>query len=168
MAEKQQADPVLSKVRRWVKPQHQPTSQECKLLSPDEKFYVDCFEHLQPDSDGLLIRQLIKYMYEKDCRIALPENLQERVLASFHGVATRERSAFDNRSPLPGCAASALMHATTDATSIPIPLDPGDLSQELLELLVGPVTNLQEMIRDLPHQNGYLPDQGEQVLPEPR
>ena len=85
-------------------------------------------------------------------------------------VATRERSAFDLRSPLPGCAVPRRLRldaATTDATSIPILLDPGDLSQELLELLVGPVTNLQEMIRDLPHQNGYLPDQGEQVLPEP-
>ena len=45
---------------------------------------------------------------------------------------------------------------------------PGELTQELLELLESSGTNLQEMIRELPHQNGYLPDQWEQVHPEPR
>ena len=43
LAEKQQANPLLSKIRWWVKKQHKPTSQEYKLLSPEEKFYVDCF-----------------------------------------------------------------------------------------------------------------------------
>ena len=81
LAETQHADPVLYKIRRWVKDQHKPTSQEYKLLSPNEKFYVDSFEYLQLDSDGILIRQSIPYMYEKDCGIALPGNLQERVLA---------------------------------------------------------------------------------------
>ena len=55
------------------------------MLSPDEKFYVDCFEYLKLNSDGVLIHQPILYTYEKDYRIALPEALQERVLASFHG-----------------------------------------------------------------------------------
>ena len=54
-------------------------------MSPNEKFYVDCFEYLQLDSNGVLVRQPIPYTNEKDCRIALPEVLQERVLASFHG-----------------------------------------------------------------------------------
>ena len=85
LAEKQQADPLFSKIRHWVKKQHNPTSQEYKLLSPDEKFYVDCFEYLQLSPDGILIRQPIPYTNKKDCRIALPEVLQERVLASFHG-----------------------------------------------------------------------------------
>ena len=65
--------------------------------------------------------------------------------------------------------------ATLDAALVQLPLvqpqsqipGPGELTQELLELLVGSGTNLQEMIRELPHQNGYLPDQGEQVRPEP-
>ena len=84
LADKQQADPLLSKIRCWVKKQHKPTSQEYKLLPPNEKFYVDCFEYLQLDSYGFLIRQLIPYTNQKDCRIALPEVLQERVLASFY------------------------------------------------------------------------------------
>ena len=41
--EMQQSDAVLSKILAWVKQQHKPTSQEYKLLNPDEKFYVDCF-----------------------------------------------------------------------------------------------------------------------------
>ena len=81
LAEKQQTDPVLSKIRQWIKNQHKPTSQEYKLLSPDEKFFVDCFEYFQLDSDGALIRQSIPYTYKKDCRIPFLENLQERVLA---------------------------------------------------------------------------------------
>ena len=85
LAEKQRTDPFLSKIRQWVKSEHKPTSQEYKLLSPDEKFYVDCFEYLQLNSDGILIRQPIPYTHEKNCRIALPEVLQERVLASLHG-----------------------------------------------------------------------------------
>ena len=44
-----------------------------------------CPMYLQQDSDGVLIRQPIPYTYEKDYRIALPEVLQERVLATFHG-----------------------------------------------------------------------------------
>ena len=75
LADKQQADPLLSKIRRWVKKQHKPTSQEYKLLSPDEKFYADCFEYLQLNPDGILIWQPIPYTSEKDCRIALPEVL---------------------------------------------------------------------------------------------
>ena len=75
----------MSKIRQWVKDQHKPTSQGYKLLTPDEKFYVDCFEYLELNSDDLLIRQPIPYTHEKDCRIALPESLQEKVLASFHG-----------------------------------------------------------------------------------
>ena len=85
LADKQQSDPLLSKIRQWVKDRHKPTSQEYKLLTSDEKFYVDCFEYLELNSDGLLIRQPIPHTCEKDCRIALPESLQERVLASFHG-----------------------------------------------------------------------------------
>ena len=84
LADKQRSDPLLSKIRQWVKDQRKPTSQEYKLLTPDEKFYVDCFEYLELNSDDLLIRQPIPYTREKDCRIALPENLQERILASFH------------------------------------------------------------------------------------
>ena len=85
LADKQQADPLLSKIRRWVKKQRKSTSQEYKLLSPDENFNVDCFEYLQLSPDGVLIWQPIPYTNEKDCRIALPEVIQERVLASFHG-----------------------------------------------------------------------------------
>ena len=46
LAEKQQSGPLLSKIRQWVKDRHKPTSQEYKLLIPDEKFYVECFEYL--------------------------------------------------------------------------------------------------------------------------
>ena len=84
LADKQQSDPLLSKVRQWVKESHKPTSQEYKLLTSDEKFYVDCLEYLQISPDGLLIRQPIPHTNEKDCRIALPASLQERVLSSFH------------------------------------------------------------------------------------
>ena len=47
VAEKQKSDPLLSRIRQWVKDQHKPTAQEYKLLTPDKKFYVDCFEYLQ-------------------------------------------------------------------------------------------------------------------------
>ena len=73
IAEKQKSDPLLSKIRQWVKNEHKPTAQEYKLLTPDEKFYVDCFEYLQLNSDDLLIRLPIPYTNEKDSRIALPE-----------------------------------------------------------------------------------------------
>ena len=33
LADKQQSDPLLSKIRQWVKDQHKPTSQEYKLLT---------------------------------------------------------------------------------------------------------------------------------------
>ena len=46
VVEQQRSDPTLSKVVLWVKHQHKPSSQEYKLLTPDEKFYVDCFEYL--------------------------------------------------------------------------------------------------------------------------
>ena len=85
LAEKQQSDPLLFKIRQWVKDRHKPTAQEYKLLTPDEKFYVDCFVYLQLNSENLLIRQPIPFTNKMDCRIALPESLQERVLASFHG-----------------------------------------------------------------------------------
>ena len=75
LVEKQQSDLLLSKIRQWVKDQHKPIAQEYKLLTPNEKFYVDCFEYLQLDSENLLIRQPIPYTNEKDCRIALPESL---------------------------------------------------------------------------------------------
>ena len=42
--DRQKSYPLLSKVRSWVEKQHKPTSQENKLLAPDEKFYVDSFE----------------------------------------------------------------------------------------------------------------------------
>ena len=79
------SDPLLSKVRQWVKNEHKPTAQEYKLLTPNEKFYVDCFEYLQLNSDDLLIRLPIPYTNEKDSRIALPETLQANVLTSLHG-----------------------------------------------------------------------------------
>ena len=75
----------MSKIRQWVKDQHKPTAQEYKLLTPYEKFYVDCFEYLQLNSENLLIQQPILHTTEKECRIALPEGCQERVLASLHG-----------------------------------------------------------------------------------
>ena len=83
--DKQQSDPVLSKVAQWVHQQHKPSAQEYKLLTPDEKFYVDCFEYLSLTPAGLLIRKPIPFTNEKDHRIALPEKLWSRVLSSFHG-----------------------------------------------------------------------------------
>ena len=83
--EAQQSDAVLSKILAWVKQQHKPTSQEYKLLNPDEKFYVDCFEYLEILPSGLLVRNPIPFTNEKDIRIPLPEKLWNRVLASFHG-----------------------------------------------------------------------------------
>ena len=84
VVEKQKSDPLLSKIRQWVKSEHKPTAQEYKLLTPDEKFYVDCFEYLQLNSDDLLIQLPIPYTNEKDSRIALRETLQENVLTSLH------------------------------------------------------------------------------------
>ena len=55
------------------------------MLTPDEKFYVDCFEYLALTSSGLLIQKPILFTNEKDVRIALPEKLSKRVLASLHG-----------------------------------------------------------------------------------
>ena len=55
------------------------------MLTPDEKFYVDCFEYLQLNSSDLLIRLPIPHTNEKDSRIALPEVLPNDVLASLHG-----------------------------------------------------------------------------------
>ena len=75
LIEKQKSDPLLSKIRQWVKKGHKPTAQEYKLLTPDEKFYADCFEYLQLNSDDLLVRLPIPYTNEKDIRIALPEAL---------------------------------------------------------------------------------------------
>ena len=85
IADQQCSDPTLSKVARWVMRQHKPSSQEYKLLTADEKFYVDCFEYLELTSSGLLIRKPIPFTNEKDFRIALPEKLWNSVLASFHG-----------------------------------------------------------------------------------
>ena len=85
IAEMQSTDPTLSKVISWVKRQHKPSSQEYKLLSPDEKFYVDCFEYLELTSDKLLVRNPIPFTNEKDIRIPLPQKLWNKVLSSFHG-----------------------------------------------------------------------------------
>ena len=85
LIEQQNSDTILSKIIAWVKQQHKPTSQEYKLLSPDEKFYVDCFEYLEITPSGLLVRNPIPFTNEKDVRIPLPEKLWNRVLASFHG-----------------------------------------------------------------------------------
>ena len=85
VAEQQGSDATLSKVLSWVKRQHKPSSQEYKLLNPDEKFYVDCFEYLELTSSGLLVRKPIPFTNEKNVRIPLPEKLWNRVLASFHG-----------------------------------------------------------------------------------
>ena len=57
LAEKQQSDPLLSKMRQWVKDWHKPKAKQYKLLTPDEKFYVDCFEYLQLNSENLLVQQ---------------------------------------------------------------------------------------------------------------
>ena len=84
VAEQQSSDATLSKVLSWVKLQHKP-SREYKLLNPDEKFYVDCFEYLELTSSGLLVRKPIPLTNEKDVWIPLPEKLWNRVLASFHG-----------------------------------------------------------------------------------
>lgn len=54
LAEKQRADPLLSKVIEWVKTNHKPTGSEYKLLSSDEKHYADVLEHLQCDNNGVL------------------------------------------------------------------------------------------------------------------
>ena len=70
--EQQCSNPTLSKVARWVKHQHKPSSQEFKLLTPDEKCYIDFFEYLELTSSGLLIRKPIPFMNEKEFRIALP------------------------------------------------------------------------------------------------
>ena len=83
--EMQKSDTTLSKILAWVKLQHKPTSQEYKLLNPDEKFYVDCFEYLEITPSGLLVRNPIPFTNEKDVRIPLPERLWNKVLASFHG-----------------------------------------------------------------------------------
>ena len=80
LIEKQKSDPLLSKVRQWVKREHKPTAQEYKLLTPDEKFYADYFEYLQLNDDDLLVRLPIPYTNEKDIRIALPENLHKNIL----------------------------------------------------------------------------------------
>ena len=85
IADKQRSDPTLSKVAQWVHSQHKPSSQEYKLLTSDEKFYVDCFEYLKLTPAGLLIRNPIPFTNEKDYRIVLPENLWFKVLSSFHG-----------------------------------------------------------------------------------
>ena len=85
VAEQQQSDPTLSKIRSWVEKQHKPSSQEYKLLTPDEKYYVDCFEFLEITPTGLLVRNPIPFTNEKDVRIPLPEKLWSKVLASFHG-----------------------------------------------------------------------------------
>ena len=58
LSEKQQSDPLLSKIRQWVKDQHKPTAQEYKLLTPDESF-----EYLQLNSENLLIGQPIPLIY---------------------------------------------------------------------------------------------------------
>ena len=55
------------------------------MLTPDEKFYVDCFEYLELTSSGLLVWKPIPFTNEKDVRIALPEKLLTRVLSSLHG-----------------------------------------------------------------------------------
>ena len=83
--EMQKSDNTLSKILAWVKLQHKPTSQEYKLLNPDEKFYVDCFKYLEITPSGLLVRNPIPFTNEKDVRIPLPEKLWNKVLASFHG-----------------------------------------------------------------------------------
>ena len=85
VAEMQNSDVTLSKVISWVKQQHKPSSQEYKLLNPDEKFYVDCFEYLEVTSSGLLVQNPIPFTNEKDVRIPLPQKLWNRLLASFHG-----------------------------------------------------------------------------------
>ena len=85
IAEQQKSDITLSKVLSWVQRQHKPSSQEYKLLTPDEKYYIDCFEYLEVTPSGLLVRNPIPFTNEKDIRIPLPERLWNRVLASFHG-----------------------------------------------------------------------------------
>ena len=85
IAELQSSDATLSKVLSWVKRQNKPSSQEYKLLNPDQKYYVDCFEYLELSSSGLLVRKPIPFMNEKDVQIPLLEKLWNRVLASFHG-----------------------------------------------------------------------------------
>ena len=85
IADIQNSDGTLSKVISWVKTKHKPSSQEYKLLNPDEKFYVDCFEYLKLTSSNLLVRNPIPFTNEKDVRIPLPQKLWNRVLASFHG-----------------------------------------------------------------------------------
>ena len=84
VAEKQCSDPILAKVAQWLKRQHQPSLQEYKMLTPDEKFYVDCFEYLQLTSSSLLIQKPIPFTNEKDSRIILPEKLWNKVFSSFH------------------------------------------------------------------------------------
>ena len=84
IADKQRSDPTLSQVTKWVHRQHKPSSQEYKLLTADEKFYVDCFEYLSLTPSGLLVRKPIPFTNEKDFRIVLPEKLWSRVLSSFH------------------------------------------------------------------------------------
>ena len=84
IAEMQSSDATLSKVISWVKTHHKPSSQEYKLLNPEEKFYVDCFEYLEL-RNNLLVRNPIPFTNEKDVRIPLPQKLWNRVLASFHG-----------------------------------------------------------------------------------
>ena len=81
----QGSDVTLSKVISWIKTQHKPSSQEYKLLNPDEKFYVDCFEYLELTNSNLLVRRPIPFTNEKDVRIPLPQKLWNRVLSSFHG-----------------------------------------------------------------------------------
>ena len=66
VAEQQNSDPTLSRVISWVKQKHKLSSQEYKLLTPDEKFYVDCFEYLELTSSGLLVRKPIPFPNEKD------------------------------------------------------------------------------------------------------
>ena len=80
----QRSDPLLSKVIKWMKDKHKPTGQEYKLLSSAEKFYVDLFEFLEFDSQGLLVRRPLPFTGDKDYKIAVPESAQELVLYSLH------------------------------------------------------------------------------------
>ena len=84
MAAKQQEDPCLAQVRKWVEDDKKPSYKDIRSQGTDLRLYLDVFETLYIDTNNVLMRRVITGEPFKIDRICVPKSLQEELVSMVH------------------------------------------------------------------------------------
>ena len=86
IVEKQNCDPVISRVLRWIATDDKPTGRHYRALSPELKAYANIIEQLFVDRRGILMKSADPYADEDRPLFCLPESMQGTAIRSLHDM----------------------------------------------------------------------------------